>query len=205
MNTPTKIASAVASLGVLAVGWSVGTASGRTLTAADTATAPATTSQATTASTRPAQPTTRSAPMRHDEEESDDYEHDDDDHGGAAAPSTSGSGSASSSGSAGTSGSTGTAPAKPTASGTFTGTTASHRYGSVTVTVTLNNGTITGLTEKVVSDGDRHSSQINQRAVPTLKSALIGTDGSTASTISGATYTTDAYLTSLQSALDQAV
>lgn len=104
-------------------------------------------------------------------------------------------------------GSGATTTATPTASaktGTFTGTRATHAYGSVQVTATLDNGTITSLTENVVSDGDRKSNQINRRAIPTLRSSLIGTDGSGASTISGATYTTGAYLTSLQSALDQA-
>lgn len=88
--------------------------------------------------------------------------------------------------------------------GTFTGSTASHRYSSVTVTVTLDKGRITALSERVVSDGERHSDQINQRAIPYLKQALIGTDGTSVSTISGATYTSEAYLTSLQSVLDKA-
>lgn len=90
------------------------------------------------------------------------------------------------------------------ATGTFTGARETHPYGSVTVTVTLKDGRITALSEQVATDGDRHSQRINAQAVPMLKQSLIGTDGSDASTISGATYTTGAYLTSLQSALDKA-
>ncbi len=114
-----------------------------------------------------------------------------------------GSGSGSSESSGSTSGSTGlTVPAN--ASGTFTGTTETHRYGSVRVTVTLANGTITKLSETVQSDGDHHSERINADAVPTLKQAILAANGKDVSAISGATYTTDAYLQSLQSALDQA-
>lgn len=90
------------------------------------------------------------------------------------------------------------------ADGTYTGATATHRYGSVTVTVTITNGQIAGLTQRVVSDGDRKSEQINTRAVPTLRDRILAAHSAGVSTVSGATYTTGAYLTSLQSALDQA-
>lgn len=91
-----------------------------------------------------------------------------------------------------------------TASGTFTGTTETHRFGSVTVTVTLTDGKITALAEDVVSDGDHHSERINAQAVPMVRAEVLAADSADVSTISGATYTTEAYLTSLQSALDQA-
>ena len=91
-----------------------------------------------------------------------------------------------------------------TASGTFTGTTATHRFGSVTVTVTLTDGEITALSEDVVSDGDHHSDRINDQAIPMIRSEVLAANSADVSTIGGATYTTDAYLTSLQSALDQA-
>lgn len=88
--------------------------------------------------------------------------------------------------------------------GTYTGTTTTFRFGTVTVTATISGGRITSLTETLVSDGDRHSDQINARAVPTLKSSILAANGADVTTVSGATYTSDAYLTSLQSALDQA-
>lgn len=88
--------------------------------------------------------------------------------------------------------------------GTYTGSTVTHRYGSVTVTVTIQNGQIACVSENVVSDGERKSEQINARSVPTIRSAVVAADSAQVSTISGATYTTKAYLSSLQSALDQA-
>lgn len=88
--------------------------------------------------------------------------------------------------------------------GTYTGTTTTFRFGTVTVTATISGGRITSLTETLVSDGDRHSDQINARAVPTLKTSILDANGADVTTVSGATYTSDAYLTSLQSALDQA-
>lgn len=91
------------------------------------------------------------------------------------------------------------------ASGTFTGTTSQNRWGSVQVTVTLAAGRITNLTESIDDRGDGHSARINSSAVPVLKqSILAASGGGTVSTVSGATYTTSSYLTSLQSALDQA-
>jgi len=97
-----------------------------------------------------------------------------------------------------------TTDAGATASGTFTGDTATHRFGSVTVSVTLTDGRITALAEDVVSDGDHHSERINAQAVPMIRAEVLAADSADVSTIGGATYTTEAYLTSLQSALDQA-
>lgn len=88
--------------------------------------------------------------------------------------------------------------------GTYTGTTASHRYGSVTVTVKISGGKITDVSANVQSDGDRHSDNINSQAVPIIKSRVIAANSASVSTVSGATYTTGAYLTSLQSALSKA-
>lgn len=79
-----------------------------------------------------------------------------------------------------------------------------HRYGSVTVTVTISGGKITNVTSNVVSDGQGKSNQINSSAVPTIKARVIAANSASVSTVSGATYTTGAYLTSLQSALSQA-
>lgn len=105
-----------------------------------------------------------------------------------------------------TAGSTTTAGASTpdASSGTFTGTTATHRFGSVTVTVTLVDGQITDLSEDVVSDGDHHSDRINDQAIPMIRSEVLAANSADVATIGGATYTTEAYLTSLQSALDQA-
>lgn len=110
------------------------------------------------------------------------------------APSTPGSTGSSSSSSA------------PNASGakTYTGTTVRHHYGTVTVTATVSGGKVTAITETVVSDGERKSESINARAIPTIRARVLAAGSANVSTVSGATYTTQAYLQSLQSALDQA-
>lgn len=88
--------------------------------------------------------------------------------------------------------------------GTYTGTTVTHRYGSVTVTVTISGGKITNVTANAVTDGDRRSESINSQAIPLMKSEVLAANSAKVSTISGATYTTTAYVTSLQSALAKA-
>ncbi|MGV8849743.1 MAG: FMN-binding protein [Propionibacteriaceae bacterium] len=88
--------------------------------------------------------------------------------------------------------------------GTYTGTTAAHRFGSVTVTVKISGGKITDVTASVLDDGDRKSQNINSQAVPIVKSRVLAANSSNVSTVGGATYTTGAYLTSLQSALSKA-
>lgn len=123
---------------------------------------------------------------------------------GGSSSGTSSSGTSSSGTSSSNSSTSGGTSASTSASGTYTGTTETHRYGSVTVTVTLSNGTITNLNADVVSDGEHRSESINAEAVPMLESEIKSANSADVSTVSGATYTTTAYLESLQSALDQA-
>ena len=88
------------------------------------------------------------------------------------------------------------------ATGTFTGDTISNRFGSVTVTVALVDGRITEVTAQAQSN-DNHSARINDQAIPMLREQVVAANSAAVSTISGATYTSQAYLTSLQSALDK--
>jgi uncharacterized protein with FMN-binding domain len=88
--------------------------------------------------------------------------------------------------------------------GTYTGTTVQHRYGAVTVTVTISGGKITNVTAQADSAGDRRSASINSQAVPIMKSEVVSANSGNVQTVSGATYTTTAYVTSLQSALAKA-
>ncbi len=88
--------------------------------------------------------------------------------------------------------------------GTYTGTTVQHRYGAVTVTVTISGGKITNVTAQADSAGDRRSASINSQAVPIMKSEVLAAGSGNVQTVSGATYTTTAYITSLQSALAKA-
>ena len=88
--------------------------------------------------------------------------------------------------------------------GTFTGTTVQHPYGSVTVTVTISGGKITNVTAQALDGGDRRSQSIDSQAVPMMKTEVLSANSAKVSTIGGATYTTTAYITSLQSALAKA-
>ena len=92
--------------------------------------------------------------------------------------------------------------ARPT--GTFPGSTVQTRYGPVQVSVTIANGTITEVTAlQLTNDGGR-SVAISAQAAPILRSEVLSAQSAQVSNVSGATYTTRGYLTSLQAALDGA-
>jgi uncharacterized protein with FMN-binding domain len=88
------------------------------------------------------------------------------------------------------------------ASGTFSSTT-SMRYGTVTVTITVKNGQITAASGSQ-SSNDNRSQMIASQAIPTLNSAAVAAQSAKISLVSHATYTSDAYVQSLQAAIDQA-
>jgi len=89
-------------------------------------------------------------------------------------------------------------------SGTFLGASESTRFGNVQVQVVVASGTITDVVAVQLTDDDGRSVQISNRAAPILRSEVLQAQSANVSNVSGATYTTDAYLASVQSALDQA-
>ncbi|MDY7541462.1 MULTISPECIES: FMN-binding protein [unclassified Cryobacterium] len=104
-----------------------------------------------------------------------------------------------------------TAPATPAPAatttgitGTFTGSVVATRFGNMQVSVTLADGTITDVTALQLTDKDSRSVQISNRAAPVLKSEVLKAQSAAVANVSGATYTTQGYLTSLQAALDAA-
>ncbi|MGA0566499.1 FMN-binding protein [Rathayibacter sp. KR2-224] len=132
--------------------------------------------------------------------------------------STSGSGSSAQSGSTGTtqSGSTSsssTPSSTPSASsssssglkdGTYTGQAADTRYGAVQVKVTVSGGKITAVDVPQYPTESFRDEEINRQAVPQLVSETLKAQSSSIDMVSGATYTSEGYLQSLQSALDGA-
>lgn len=88
--------------------------------------------------------------------------------------------------------------------GTFTGDDVNTRFGSVQVQITVSGGKITDVSALQLTDTDRRSIQISNRAAPILRSEVLQAQSARVSQVSGATYTSDAYLQSLQSAIDQA-
>jgi len=96
------------------------------------------------------------------------------------------------------------APAQAGPSGTFDGSAVQTRFGPVQVSVTIANGTITEVTAlQLTNDGGR-SVMISNQAAPILRSEVLAAQSAQVQNVSGATYTTGGYLTSLQAALDAA-
>lgn len=102
------------------------------------------------------------------------------------------------------SGSAGAAGAAAQAAGTYAGSVVQTRFGAVQVQITVKAGAVTDVTALQLTDDDRKSVQISNRAAPLLRAAVIKAQSAQVQTISGATVTSDAYLTSLQAALDAA-
>ncbi|HEY4633858.1 MAG TPA: FMN-binding protein [Candidatus Limnocylindrales bacterium] len=90
------------------------------------------------------------------------------------------------------------------ADGTYTGDVVSMRFGAVQVEVTIAGGTITDVTALQLPSGDHHSAGISEQAAPILREEALTAQSAEIDLLSGATYTSDAYAASLQSALDAA-
>jgi uncharacterized protein with FMN-binding domain len=91
-----------------------------------------------------------------------------------------------------------TAPAKP--SGTFTGPDENTSpYGEVQVQLTVANGKITA-----ASDVQQPQDSIGANAVSQLSSEVLTAQSANIQAVSGATYTSNGYIASLQQAVDQA-
>jgi len=88
--------------------------------------------------------------------------------------------------------------------GTFTGESTSTEWGDVQVVITVADGRITDVQVPEYPDGNRKDQQINARALPVLTKETLAAQSADIDMVSGATVTSEGYLTSLQSALDQA-
>jgi uncharacterized protein with FMN-binding domain len=121
---------------------------------------------------------------------------------GGGSGSTSGGTSSTSDGSS--SSSSGGGSSSTARNGTFTGTAVDTRFGAVQVQATIAGGKVTAVSAVQLPDGDPRSSSISQGAEPFLKQEVLAKQGAKVDVISGATYTSDGYMASLQSALDKA-
>ncbi|MFC8429126.1 FMN-binding protein [Streptomyces sp. NPDC057253] len=86
---------------------------------------------------------------------------------------------------------------------TVTGTVAQTQYGPVQVRITVSGGKITKA-EAVQAPSGGTSSQKTEQSVPKLNQEAVAAGSADIDTVSGATYTSEGYKKSLQSALDQA-
>lgn len=89
------------------------------------------------------------------------------------------------------------------ADGTYAGTPVNEPWGAFDVRATISNGQLTAVTI-VSSPSDRHSNSINSQAVPLLTQEALTAQSADIDMISGATWTSRSYITSLQAALDDA-
>jgi len=87
--------------------------------------------------------------------------------------------------------------------GTFTGAVVQEPFGQVQVQITMSGGKLTDVTVLQMSTHGR-SGFISQSAAPILHDEALAAQSANIDLVSGATYTSDAYAQSLQSALDQA-
>lgn len=86
---------------------------------------------------------------------------------------------------------------------TATGSVVNYGYGQLAVTVTVKGKQITGLSLATLRTVDPFSQQLAEQDIPVLKSEVLRAHGARVNAVSGATYTSQAYLDSLQSALDK--
>ena len=90
------------------------------------------------------------------------------------------------------------------ADGTYDGSVVNTRFGTVQVQAVISGGKITDVIAVKLTDADRKSVAISQQVAPMVRSEVLTAQSAKVANISGGTYTTQAYLQSLQSALDAA-
>jgi uncharacterized protein with FMN-binding domain len=137
--------------------------------------------------------TTTTTPSTMSDDESSESSSDD----SSTEGSTSGSGGSTSSGTTATT-------ASGMTDGTYTGGAANTRYGPVQVQITVSGGVIADVQVIDYPNSNREDQRINGRALPTLVSETTQAQSSQIDMVSGATYTSQGYIASLQSAIDQA-
>jgi uncharacterized protein with FMN-binding domain len=85
----------------------------------------------------------------------------------------------------------------------LTGSDVPNKYGDVQVQVTATGGRITRVAALRLPSGDGRSQQISSFAGPQLAQQALAAQSANIDGVSGATYTSESYRTSLQAALDR--
>lgn len=102
------------------------------------------------------------------------------------------------------SGSSGNSSAPGSVTTTVDGAVVQTRWGAVQVQITVAGGRITAVTTLRVPDGNGRDAEINARAVPVLNQEAVSAQSAGIDMVSGATVTSQGYVSSLQSAIDKA-
>ena len=87
---------------------------------------------------------------------------------------------------------------------TVAGDVVQTQYGPVQVEISVRGGQITRARALARPSGDGQTDSINSYAVPQLNQETLAAQNAKIDTVSGATYTSEGYRQSLQSALDAA-
>jgi uncharacterized protein with FMN-binding domain len=95
-------------------------------------------------------------------------------------------------------------PSPTGANGTFTGSDFPNRFGDVQVRLVISNGRITDVQAVQLPYDRQQSAYISQVAGPMLREEVLQAQSAQIDIISGATYTSDSYAQSVESALQQA-
>lgn len=85
----------------------------------------------------------------------------------------------------------------------ITGTSAQTQWGPVQLTATVADGKITAIKAVAYPANDGKSMQISNYSIPVLNKEAIAAQSASIQSVSGATFTSRAYMLSLQSILDQ--
>ena len=99
---------------------------------------------------------------------------------------------------------TGSAPTGGSGSTVANGTVSQTRWGPVQVQVTIAGGRITDVKTLRQPNGNFRDEEINSYAVPQLREEVLSAQSANIDTVSGATVTSNGYISSLQAALDAA-
>jgi hypothetical protein len=118
--------------------------------------------------------------------------------GPGTTPATGGTGSTGSTGSTGGTGGTSAAPI------VVNGAPADTPFGPVQVQIQIRGGKIIAATAIDFPQNGGRDAQINSYAIPVLQQETVAAQNAQINSVSGATYTSNGYLQSLQSALDAA-
>lgn len=86
---------------------------------------------------------------------------------------------------------------------TATGKVVQYGYGELSVTVTARGNQITGVSVPLLRTAEPYSQQLAQQVIPMLRAEVLAAHGVQIHGVSGATYTSVAYVQSIQSALDK--
>lgn len=89
-------------------------------------------------------------------------------------------------------------------SGTFTGQDYPNQFGDVQVKIVISGGRITDATALQYPTDRARSALISQQALPLLREEVLQAQTANIDILGGATFTTESYAESVQSALDQA-